>query len=322
MKCINKYFIVLITLIFSAHLFGCGRKLEAAYDINSNVSAFRFDDDSNEKKLNSYAEDICVVNENVNEKKINMTAATSACLFDITNKETKYSKNANELLHPASTTKVMTALLAFKYGNLDDIVTASANVNIKESGAVMCGFKQGDRASLEEVLYGLLLTSGNDAAVMIAEHIAGSESAFVDMMNEEARNIGATHTNFANPHGLTDESHKTTAYDLYLIFNEALKYEKFKSIISAKEHELKYTNAEGNQKTFKSVSTNKYFSGGKSSPENVKVLGGKTGTTEAAKSCLILYSQKENQDSYVSVVLHSEDADSLYENMNSLMGLE
>ncbi len=303
-------------------LSGCGNKLDAAYDVDTSLVAFKFDDTSSEKKLNSYAEDICVVKDNIKENSVDMSQATAACLFDITDKETKYSKNANEVLHPASTTKVMTALVALKYGKLDDIITATSNAEIKESGAVLCGFKNGDRASLEEVLYGLLLTSGNDAAVMIAEHIAGSESAFVDMMNDEARKIGATHTHFTNPHGLTDEAHKTTAYDLYLMFNEALKYEKFKDIILEKEHELKYTKADGTNKTLKCISTNKYFLGGIKTPEDVRVLGGKTGTTDAAKSCLIIYSQKKNKDDYISVVLHSENADSLYNNMNSLLGLE
>ena len=111
----------------------------------------------------------------------------------------------------------MTAVVALKYGNPDDVITATSNVNITESGAVLCGLKEGDRLTLNQALHALLMKSANDAAVAIAEHIGGSVEQFAEMMNEEARAIGATNSHFVNPHGLTADDHYVTAYDMYLI---------------------------------------------------------------------------------------------------------
>ena len=111
-------------------------------------------------------------------------------------------------------------------GNLDDMVTVPQESVITESGSSMAGVVPGDKLTLEQLLYGLLIPSGNDAANAIAVHMGGSIEGFVEMMNEEAARIGATGTHFANANGLTNEDHYMTAYDLYLMFHEALKYEK------------------------------------------------------------------------------------------------
>ena len=131
------------------------------------------------------------------------------------------SKDATKQMYPASTTKVMTALLALKYGNLSDEVTVTDDSVITEAGASLAGIKPGDKLTLDQLLYGLMLPSGNDAANAIAVHIGGSVDNFVKMMNDEAKRIGAVDTNFVNPSGLSDSNHYTTAYDLYLIFNDA-----------------------------------------------------------------------------------------------------
>ena len=128
-----------------------------------------------------------------------------------------YAKNVHERLNPASLTKVMTALCALKYGKLDDILTATENVYVTESGAVKLGVTAGDTMTMEQALYGLMLKSANDVANLVAEHIGGSVEGFVNLMNETAASIGATNTHFTNPHGLTDPEHYTTAYDMYLI---------------------------------------------------------------------------------------------------------
>ena len=137
------------------------------------------------------------------------------------------SKAATKRMYPASTTKVMTALVALKYGNLSDEITVPEESVISEAGASLAGLNPGDKLTLDELLYGLMLPSGNDAANAIAVHIGGSVDNFVRMMNDEAKRIGAVDTNFMNAHGLSDENHYTTAYDLYLIFNEALKDSRF-----------------------------------------------------------------------------------------------
>ena len=137
-------------------------------------------------------------------------------------------------MYPASITKVMTSLIAIKYGNLEDQVTVTEDAVISESGATLCGIKPGDTLTLEQLLYGLMLPSGNDAGAAIAIHMAGSIDAFADMMNEEAKRLGATDTHFMNPHGLHDEDHYTTAYDLYhsdLLLELYMLYKKSIEII-------------------------------------------------------------------------------------------
>ncbi|MDO4189921.1 MAG: serine hydrolase [Lachnospiraceae bacterium] len=303
---------------------GCSsNSYDIPYDVNTEISAYSFGVNDSKNVLTSFTNDICVVNEDINVNNADLTLESAGCLFDRTTKETLYSKSANLSLHPASTTKVMTALLALKYGRLDDILTASENVQIKEKGAQLCGFKEGDKATLEQVLNALLIYSGNDAGVMIAEYVSGSEEAFANLMNEEAKKLGATNTHFVNPHGLTNEEHLTTAYDLYLIFNEALKYDKFKEIISQKTYQSSYSSKDGGSKKLDFENTNRFVNGKVNSPSSVSVVGGKTGTTDAAGACLILYSTNDRSgDEYISVIMNSESPESLYENMNSVLALE
>ena len=170
-----------------------------------------------------------------------MSQASAAVLFDVNNKKVLYSKNAHERLYPASLTKVMTALVALQNASPDTVLTATDSVKITESGAQLCGLKAGDTMTLDQALHILLMYSANDAAMLIAENIGGSVDHFVEMMNEEAQRLGATNTSFANPHGLSDDNHYTSAYDLYLIFNEAIKYDSFNEII----HMTSYQTAAG-----------------------------------------------------------------------------
>lgn len=304
----------------------CGCKsigIDIPYDVNTNINAYKIGRNVSSDVLDSFAMNVCVAKDDINVSSADLTLCEAGCLFNKTTNETVYSKNANLLLHPASTTKIMTALLALKYGRTDDILTASSNVEIKESGAQLCGFKPGDKATLEQVLYSLIVYSGNDAGVMIAEYVSGSEEAFANLMNEEAHKLGATNTNFVNPHGLTNDEHMTTAYDLYLIFNEALKYDKFREMINTKTYKTTYSTKEGGQKSIDFENTNRFINGKYKVPEGITVVGGKTGTTEAAGACLLLYSINNNSnDEYISVVMKSESADSLYDNTNSLLLLE
>lgn len=326
MKCTNKRLLVIFVLISCVFvLSGCNKKLwyDLPYDVNTQISAYRIGEGQSSKQLTPFAKNICVVNEDINASSADLSLASAGCLFNRTTNETMYAKAANMSLHPASTTKVMTALLALKYGKLDDILTASENVEIKESGAQLIGFKAGDKATLEQVLYALLMYSGNDAGVMIAEYVSGSQDAFANLMNEEAKKLGATNTHFVNPHGLTDEAHLTTAYDLYLIFNEALKYEKFREIINTKSYQSSYSSANGGSKKLDFENTNRFINGKAQVPSGITVVGGKTGTTDAAGACLLLYSIKQSSNNeYISVIMNSESPESMYENTSSLLILE
>jgi len=302
-------------------LSGCGGlKYDMAYDADSKVSSFNVVSRRNPDVASPFASELCVVTEDVtDDESVNMTQAEAALLCDVNRWNVLYAKNAHERLYPASLTKVMTALVALQHGSPDQVLTATANVKITESGAQLCGLKEGDTMTLDQALRILLVYSANDVSMMIAEGIGGSVENFVAMMNAEARRLGATNTNFANPHGLTDVNHYTTAYDLYLIFNEAVKYDTFNEIIQMSSYQTTYYDKDGKARAFDKQTTNLFVRGDYQAPANVNVIGGKTGTTSAAGHCLILLSRNAGGEPYISVILKSEGTEILYGEMTDLL---
>ncbi len=266
----------------------------------------------------SFAGDLCVEDEDCGTENLSLTSEAAA-LFDLENQEVLYAKNIHERLYPASLTKIMTALVALKYGNLDDEVTVGWECEEIDPESSVCEIDPGEVYSLRDLLYGLMIASGNDAAMTIAVHVGGSVENFVALMNQEAMEVGATNTHFVNVHGLHDENHYTTAYDLYLIFHEALKYEGFEDLISQSFYTATYTTAQGEQMELTWNSTNQYFTGISEQPENVTVFGGKTGTTDEAGACLLLLSKDEYGNSYFSVILRAVTRDTLYSEMTELL---
>lgn len=307
-----------ISVLLVLLLAGCGSPTyDMAYDADSSVSSFNVISRQDPGVAEPFAAKLCVITEDVAGKQELNLAAEAAVLCSLNDNRVLYSKNAHESLNPASLTKIMTALVALKNGQLDQVLTATPSVTITERGAQLLGLKAGDTMTLDQALRILLLYSANDVAMLIAEGVAGSVDAFVEMMNQEARQIGATNTNFVNPHGLTAEGHLTTAYDLYLIFNEALKYETFREIIQMTSYQTTYYDASGAPVTVDKKTTNLFLRGDYAAPSNVTVIGGKTGTTSAAGHCLILYSKDAAGSSYISVILKSDDT--LYEEMSRLL---
>lgn len=159
-------------------------------------------------------------------------SAESAILVDAVTGKVLFEKRCRLRRPPASTTKIMTAVLAIEQGKLSDVVCASRNAC--KTPFASLHLKPGEQLRLEDLLYGMLLRSGNDAAVCVAEHIGGSEKEFVRMMNEKAKEIGAKDTHFANPHGLHDPAHYSTAYDLALIARYAVQLPVFRQIVQTK----------------------------------------------------------------------------------------
>jgi len=310
--------IVLLVMILATT--GCGKTdYLLPYDAYSANSSFTIKSTGNAKKADTFAADLCVVSQNYNESAVDMSEADAAALFSIDDQQTLYAKNVHEVLYPASLTKVMTALLALKHGNRDDVLTASSNVIITESGAQLCGLKPGDTMTLDQALRILLLYSANDVAIMIAEQYGSTVDNFCDMMTQEAHRLGATNCNFVNPNGLTDEEQYVTAYDMYLIFQEACKYELFKEIISMPGYTTVYYDKNGDSISFDKPNTNRFVNGDMQAPEGITVIGGKTGTTSAAGHCLILLSSDVSGKSYVSIVLKSSEGTILYSEMNDLL---
>ena len=195
MKCTNKCLALLTALAVCFGATGCSDEAIAfSYNPDYKVSAFRISGDTGFETADAFASGLCVVNGDINtdNSAVDMTDATSAGLFDLNSRTVLYAKNIHERLAPASLTKLMTAVVALKYGNPNDVITVSSNMGNLESGAVVCGLAEGDQLTLNQALHALLIKSANDAAVAIAEHIGGSVEGFADMMNEEAQAIGAT----------------------------------------------------------------------------------------------------------------------------------
>ena len=310
---------LLCALLFTASmgLTGCFGGLKEAYVASERIQALE-EETAATRFSDAFASDLCVVTD---EASYNPDFVTSqaAALFDMDDREVLYSKDVFERMYPASITKIMTALVAIKEGDLKSRVLVTDDAVITEPGATLCGIEPGDTLTLEQLLYGLMLPSGNDAGAAIAVHIAGSIEAFSDMMNEEAVRLGATGTHFVNPHGLNDPDHYTTAYDLYLIFNEALKYPVFRQIVGTTAYTANYhnKNSEPVSKTWKG--SNWFMTGERETPDGLKVFGGKTGTTKAAGYCLIMASRDDSDKEYISVVLKADSRPHLYDNMTNII---
>ena len=294
-------------------------KLSLPFDKDSQVYGFS-QVLSREETAEPFSYGLCVTDGDVGTDQF-YSNALSAGLFNMNDTTVSYAKDIFTMRSPASLTKIMTALVALKNSSLDDRVVTTETAKDIEYGSSVCDIHTGDTLTMRQLLYGMLIASGNDAAMMVAEHVGGSVSHFVEMMNQEAARLGATRTHFMNPHGLTDPEHYTCVYDLYLIFREAMKYDIFLDMISRRNYYAEYTNAEGGAVAVTWETTNQYFTGQAVMPEDVIIYGGKTGTTEDAGACLCLMAKDLYGNPYLSIILHSADKTALYEDMNQLLSL-
>lgn len=239
--------------------------------------------------------------------KIEINSAAGILVEESTGK-VLYEKNSHEKMYPASTTKILTALLVLEKGNLSDTVTVSKEaVNSLSGGYVTPYISIGEELTVEQLLNVLLVPSGNVAGNVLAEYISGSVDEFVDLMNSRAKEIGCTNTHFTNPYGMHDENHYSTAYDLYLIAKEAMKYEDFRTIVAKPTYTLAPTNRYSKDDRLL-YSTNDLI---KPSSSNYYeyALGIKTGFTTPAKACLVAAAQKDNMTLY-AVILGADESSS------------
>ena len=229
-----------------------------------------------------------------------------------------YEKNSDEAHYPASITKIMTTLLALENGNLSDMVTFSDDaINNTEGSGIARDY--GEQMTLEQCLYGVMLESANECAYAVAEHVGGTVENFVDMMNAKAKELGCTNTHFANPHGLQDENHYTTAHDMALIAQAAYQNETFRIIIGTKMYTIPPTNKHAEE----TVLRNHHDMLCTYHNANRKYLypycvGGKTGYTATANSTLVTYAEKDGM-TLICVVMdapagsHYEDTRALFD---------
>lgn len=216
--------------------------------------------------------------------------ATAALLVSPESDMVLYEKNADEKRYPASTTKIMTALLTLEnVSDLSVVVTAEAsdfeNVTSDSSNA---GIKVGEQVTVKDLLYALMLPSANEAAYMLARHVGGSWEQFVDMMNERAAELGCTGTHFCNPCGLHEDDHYTTAHDLYLIAKEAMKDATFRDIVSTVQHRMAKTNLHEERII---LTTNQLIFSSFQPWSYANCLGIKTGHTSQAGNCFVGYAE-------------------------------
>ncbi|TXC93337.1 D-alanyl-D-alanine carboxypeptidase [Metabacillus litoralis] len=231
-------------------------------------------------------------------------SAQTAILIDQESGRVLFEKDAHKKMRIASITKIMTAILAIESGKLEEMVTVSERVLKAEGSSVY--LQKGEKIKLEDLVYGLMLRSGNDAAVAIAEHVGGSLEGFVIMMNQKAAEIGMTNTEFANPHGLDDhENHYSTAYDMAILTQYAMKNETYQKISGTETHRAPNPNEKWDR-----VWHNKN-----------KLLtqlyeystGGKTGYTVRAKRTLVSTATKDGFD---TIVVTLNDPDDWKDHMN------
>ena len=224
-----------------------------------------------------------------------LVSAESAVVLNAYTGEILYSKNPYEKRGMASTTKIMTSLVALEYGNLTDTVKAKLSDVTVEGTSI--GLKDGDEVSLETLVAGMLLESGNDAANVTATMIAGSKEKFSELMNKKAKELGMLSTNFKNPSGLTQEGHYSTAYDMALLASSAIKNQKFRELCSTRSYKATYGTPQY-QRTF--YNHNKFlsvFDG---------ALGIKTGFTKASGRCLVTAAERDGV-TLVAVTLNARD---------------
>ena len=218
--------------------------------------------------------------------------ATSAIVMEVSTGRVIYQRNAWQKMFPASTTKIMTLVLALEHGGLNEIVTVSENAFGVEGSSLY--LEQNDKMPLGELLEGMMLLSGNDAATAVAEHCGGNVSNFARQMNKRAKELGASNTNFTNPHGLPDENHYTTAYDLAVIASHGFKLPKFAEIVGLREKDYQWLH--GDDKRLASENRMLQLYRGAN--------GVKTGYTQVAGRCLVS-SAKRGDVQLVAVVLDS-----------------
>ena len=302
--------------ILSGNYFGT---LEQAFDsseVFTNALAAK-----ENMRTESFAQKLCVSSQgNVDcIKNAQLEEGQKGLLFSLSNHKVLYANGIYDKVYPASITKIMTAMLALQSGKLNDTVTITQDNVTLEDGSQVCGFVAGDQVTLDQLLHCLLVYSGNDAASAIAEYVGGSTENFVQMMNDYAAKLGCTGTHFSNPHGLQDENHYTTPYDIYLMLNEAFTYPEFTEITELPSYTVTYTGSDGTEKSTTLTATDHYLTGEATAPKDVTILGGKTGTTEVAGNCLAILTQNAYGKTFVSIVMGADTKELLYQDINSLL---
>ena len=315
----TKKLCIILIIILSINCFSCV-KYEYKYDSSILLNDLYTANDS------TFAEGVAekiIIPKVLEELTVNNVSADCYFVSSTNRFESDFAKyhNAHKKVPMASLTKLMTALVTLQNcKNLDDEYYVSSDAVDLDKDVSKANLQVGDKVKIRDLLYGLLLPSGNDAANCLAENVASSKDNFVIMMNNEARRLGALHTHFANPHGLDSEFHFSTAYDLFLITRELAKYELFRSISVADTYTADIIKSDGTLRKEKWITTNFFVTKEFMLSNNVELLGCKTGNTKNAGYCLVLLCKdKKTGVEYISVVLNAKTKSNSYYNSNALL---
>ncbi len=255
------------------------------------ISNFSFCDDIDDEIVDVNAE-ISSYNKSIKEIKIPEINSRSSVVIDRNTNTILYGKNENTRRKMASTTKIMTAIIIIENCNLDETIEISKKA--AGTGGSRLGLKTGDKITIRDLLYGLMLRSGNDAAVALAEHTSGNVENFTELMNQKSVNLGLTNTHFETPHGLDSDEHYTTAYELAILSNYALNNKIFAQIVGTKSYTVTINGYPKQLSNTNELLGN--FNG---------IYGIKTGFTNGANRCLVTACKRGNMD-IICVVLGAD----------------
>lgn len=232
--------------------------------------------------------------------------------------------NPHKRIYPASMTKILTAIVvmdAVENGQIamTDTVVIRKKIEFNEDNVTALGLEPGDYITVNELMHGLLISSYNDCAIALARYISGSVSKFIDLMNAKAAELGAANSHFVNPHGLHDNNHYTTPYDLYLIFNEFLSRDTLVKIDENSTYTLTFYR-ESEKIQIELRPTNGFLSNSFETPSGYHITGWKTGTTDKAGSCIILeFVKDETEEKYICLVSNAKDHEALYQHVQNML---
>ncbi len=242
-------------------------------------------------------------------------SAESAVLIDAVSGQVLYNKDMNKREYPASITKIMTAYLASKEGQLkDDITVTKSAIEVVPKDTSNIALVEGEQITCEQALYASMLISANDASNVLAEYIGGTIDSFAKKMTTTALEMGAVNTNFVNANGLHDENHYTTAYDMAKITMEALKDPTFEKIFTTKDYTMNATNKQEEQRKF----SNQHRMMQLSTYQDLGVIGGKAGTTTEAKNTLVTVAEKDGMR-LIAVMMKCNDFNQMYRDTKKLI---
>ncbi|MCR4778354.1 MAG: hypothetical protein K5858_05875 [Lachnospiraceae bacterium] len=312
--------VIFISAVFCVSA-GCEKKASTpqyrAFSASESISILKADSDIN-SSVSFLGDELCVIEKDDKGSIIppvdsELGKDEHIIALKLSDNELLYQQGVYDKIYPASLTKILTGYIILRDMDLSKTVSVpEEGTKLPDSYAKKLGLSEGDQITVDMLLKAALITSANDAAKTLAIIHSGSEEAFCDEMNATAKALGATHSHFSNSHGLHADDHYTTLYDIYLIFNEILKDSRYIEIAGNGSYTIEYMDKNGSGIKKDILSTNKYITGSAKPLDFFTVLGGKTGTTNEAGSCMIVSAKDINGVPYIVGITKAEDSNILY----------